>query len=123
MKTIFFILAFISVLNAKPLWIDNPFVDGYIVGVGSSNNKNPMFKKRIAMAIARANLSEAIKVEIKTSMKITTKKANSLNTQVSEQTIQQKASALLVGSEIDDTYEDTDGTYFVLVILNKKDPL
>ena len=121
MKTILLLLTLISIINAKPLWIDNPFLDGYVVGVGSSNNQNQMFKKIIATAIARANLAEAIKVEIKTSLNITTKIVDGNTSQVTEQTIQQQANALLVGSEIDDTYQDSDGTYFIFVILNKNE--
>jgi len=107
--------------DLKPLWIDNPFMNGYVVGVGSSNNTNMMMKKRIAIAKARANLAEAIRVEIKTHLNITTKTTKNSTIEFSEQIIEQNANELLVGSEVEDTYQDNNGNYFVFVILNKKE--
>ena len=104
-------------LLAQPSWINNPNIDGYIAGVGISNDKNPVLKRRIATVSARANLAETIKVDIKSYFKMISKSKNDEYSSSSESLIEQKAQEVLVSSVIKDTYQDNDGTFYVLVVV------
>jgi hypothetical protein len=118
-KTFFVLTIFTSTLFAQPSWIDNPNTDTLIGGVGLSNDTNPISKRRCATVAARANIAETIKVEISSYFKMVSKSDNNSYTKVTEQMIEQKASEVLVGSVIKDSYEDKDGTLYVWVVVNK----
>jgi len=116
-----FILAFINLsLFAQPSWINNPNIDGYLSGVGISNDKNLVSKRRIATVMARANLAETIKVEIKSYIKINSKDKNNKYSTSSESIIEQKAKEVLVSSVIKDIYQDKNGIFYVLVVVKKE---
>lgn len=119
MRLCFIIFIFITTLHAQPSWINDPALDGYIVGVGISKDANPVSKRRIATVEARANLAETIKVQLNSYFKmITTTHNNTLST-FTESTVEQQANELLVQSFVKDTFQDTDGTFYVLVVLTK----
>lgn len=119
MKSLLILSVLLSTLFAKPSWIDNPNTDTLIGGVGLSNDINPVSKRRCATVAARANIAETIKVEISSYFKMISKSDNNTYTKVTEQMIEQKASEVLVGSVIKDSYEDKDGTLYVWVVVNK----
>ena len=125
MKSLLILSLFLSTLFAKPSWIDNPNTDTLIGGVGLSNDINPVSKRRCATVAARANIAETIKVEISSYFKTVSKADNNTYTKVTEQMIEQKASEVLVGSVVKDTYEDKDGTLYVWIVVNKSqiDPI
>lgn len=125
MKFLLILSLFLSTLFAKPSWIDNPNTDTFIGGVGLSNDINPVSKRRCATVAARANIAETIKVEISSYFKTVSKADNNTYTKVTEQMIEQKASEVLVGSVVKDTYEDKDGTLYVWIVVNKSkiDPI
>jgi len=119
MKSLLILSLFLSTLFAQPSWIDNPNTDTLIGGVGLSNDINPVSKRRSATVAARANIAETIKVEISSYFKTVSKSDNNTYTKVTEQMIEQKASVVLVGSAIKDSYEDKDGMLYVWVVVNK----
>jgi hypothetical protein len=119
MKSVIILSLFLSTLFAQPSWIDNPNTDTLIGGVGLSNDTNPISKRRCATVAARANIAETIKVAISSYFKMVSKSDNNTYTKVTEQMIEQKASEVLVGSVIKDSYEDQDGTLYVWVVVNK----
>jgi len=114
---LFFILS--SLLLAKPLWINNSHIDGYITGVGMSNDINPISKRRIATVSARASLTENIRVEISSYFKMITTTRNDTLSTSTESLIEQKANEVLVASFVKDTYQDVDRTFYVLVVVEK----
>ena len=119
MKSLLILSLFLSTLFAQPSWINNPNTDTLIGGVGLSNDVDPVSKRRCATVAARANIAETIKVEISSYFKTVSKADNNTYTKVTEQMIEQKASEVLVGSVIKDSYEDKDGTLYVWVVVNK----
>jgi len=108
-------------LFAQPLWIKNQTLNGYITGIGLSNDSNLVSKRIIATASARANLAESIKVEVKSHFKMLTQTHNDTHTTVTESIIEQKANELLVGSFVKDTFQADDGTLYILVVIKKSD--
>ena len=118
-KLYIFLFIAISSAFAQPAWVNNPSIDGYLTGVGISNDKNPVSKRRMATVSARANLAETIKVEITSYFKMTTKTHNDSRSVITNSMIEQKASEVLVESSIKDTYQDSDGNFYVLVVVNK----
>jgi len=119
MKSVLILSVLLSTLFAQPSWIDNPNTDTLLGGVGVSNDINPVSKRRCATVAARANIAETIKVEISSYFKMVSKSDNNTYTKVTEQMIEQKASEVLVGSVIKDSYEDKDGTLYVWVVVEK----
>lgn len=118
-KTFLLILISCIPLMAKPLWIDNPSVDGVIGGVGMSKDSNPANKRQIAIISARANLAENIRVEIVSSFKHQTKVENGKVNDYSEQLIEQKAQEVLKNSKIKELYEENDGSLYAWVVIEK----
>ena len=121
MKLFFILFWNISLLVAQPLWIKNQTLNGYITGIGLSNDSNLVSKRIIATASARANLAESIKVEVKSHFKMLTQTHNDTHTTVTESIIEQKANELLVGSFVKDTFQADDGTLYILVVIKKSD--
>ena len=109
----------LSSLLAQPLWINNSHIDGYLTGVGISNDKNLVSKRRIATVSARASLTENIRVEISSYFKMITTTRNDTHSTLTESLIEQKANEVLVASFVKDTYQDIDGTFYVLVVVDK----
>ncbi len=99
--------------------INNPTIDGYLTGAGILNDKNPVSKRRIATVMARASLAENIRVKIRSSFKMITKTQNDKYSTYFQGVIEQKAHEILVSSIIKDTYQDDDGTFYVLVVVKK----
>jgi len=120
-KSIYLILVTNIILFAQPTWINNQIIDGYITGLGLSNDKNPVSKRIIATVSARANLAESIKVEVKSHFKMLTQTHNDTHTTMTESIIEQKANELLVGSFVKDTFQTDDGTLYILVVIKKSD--
>ena len=118
-KSLLLVFLAISSLIAQPLWINNPNIEGYLVGIGMSNDKNPISKRRIATVSARASLSENIRVEISSYFKMITTIKNDNYSILTESFIEQKAQEVLVGSVIKHTYQDNDGTFYILVTVKK----
>jgi len=110
-------LIFVSLSASQPSWLTNQTINGYICGVGISNDKNPAMRERIAVVSARANLAENISVEIMSYFKIYTQVVNDNMTSVSENSIEQKAHQMLSHSKIEKRFVDTDGTLYILVTL------
>lgn len=121
MKSFFWIFFTVSLLFAKPLWVNNQTLDGYVTGLGLSNDNNLVSRKIIATVSARANLAESIKVEIKSQFKMLTKTYKDTHTTATESIIEQKANELLVGSFVKDTFQADDGTLYILVVIKKSD--
>jgi len=115
------IIAMHAMLFSNPLWINNQTMDGYITGIGLSNDKDPVSKRIIATASARANLAESIKVEVKSHFKMLTQTHNDTHTTMTESIIKQKANEFLVGSFVKDTFQADDGTLYILVVIKKSD--
>lgn len=115
MKYLFCLILLTLSLFAQPEWISNPSIKGYITGIGLSNDKNPVSKRRIATVSARASLAENIKVEIKSHFKIVAQSRNDKHLTHSESIIEQKTHQVLVNSVIKDTFQDKDGTFYVLM--------
>ena len=110
----------ISTLTASPPdWLTNQSVNGYICGVGISNEKNLAIRERIAVVSARANLAENISVEILSHFKLQTKSINGKTTKYSESYIEQKSHQMLSKSKIEKRFVDSDGTLYILVLLPK----
>ena len=119
MRLYFIIFILIETLHAQPSWVNNPNMDGYITGVGMSNDQNQVSKRRIATVAARANLAETIKVQLKSYFKMITTTHNATLSTFTESTIEQQANELLVQSFIKDTFQDADGTFYVLMVIKK----
>jgi len=118
-KLLFFISLILSTLFAQPAWINNPHIDGFIAGIGISDDKNPILKRRIATVSARANLAENIKVEMSSYFKMITITQNNSSITQSQSLIEQRANEILVDSFVKETYEDKNGNFYVLVVLAK----
>ena len=118
MKIILLLIFNIS-LFAQPDWLNNPNIDGYISGIGYSNDKNPVLRRRIATVSARANIAETIKVEIKSYFKIKKKINLKSYSKETEQIMEQKASAVLVNSTVKDTYQDSNGVFYILMVVKR----
>jgi len=110
-------LSLSSLFASQPSWLSNQTIDGYICGVGISNDTNPSMRERIAVVSARANLAENISVEIMSYFKIHTQVVNDNMTRVSESIIEQKAHQMLSHSKIEKRFIDSDGTLYILVTL------
>ena len=110
-------LIFVSLSASQPSWLTNQTINGYICGVGISNDKNPAMRERIAVVSARANLAENISVEIMSYFKIHTQVVNDNMTSVSESIIEQKAHQMLSHSKIEKRFVNRDGTLYILVTL------
>ena len=121
MKSIYLILVTNIILFAQPTWINNQIIDGYITGLGLSNDSNSISKRIIATVSARANLAESIKVEVKSHFKMLTQTHNDTHTTMTESIIEQKANELLIGSFVKDTFQTDDGTLYILVVIKKSD--
>lgn len=121
LKYLIFFLMTVSFLFAQPSWLNDQNLDGYITGVGLSNDSNSVSKRIIATVSARENLAETVKVEIKSYYKMIGKSYNDTHSTVMESIIEQKANELLVGSFVKDTFESSDGTLYVLVAIKKND--
>ena len=120
MKILILVFILSTLLFASPpKWIMDQSIDGYICGVGISDEKNKPMRERIAIVSARANLVENISVEIKSYFKIHKQNINGKNTKVTESLIEQKAHMLLSNTKIKERYIDNDGTLYILVILPK----
>jgi hypothetical protein len=104
-------------LASPPSWLSNQSINGYICGVGISNDKNLAMRERIAVVSARANLAENISVEIKSYFKRHVQVVNGHQTQLSESIIEQKAHQMLSHSKIEKRFIDADGTLYILVTL------
>jgi len=116
---IILLLIFNISLFAQPDWLNNPNIDGYISGIGYSNDKNPVIRRRIATVSARANIAETIKVEIKSYFKIKKKINLKSYSKETEQIMEQKASAVLVNSTVKDTYQDSNGVFYILMVVKR----
>jgi len=114
---IVFTLSAVSLFASPPSWLTNQTTNGYICGVGISNDKNLAMRERIAVVSARANLAENISVEIMSYFKMHVRVVNDNKTQVSESIIEQKAHQMLSHSKIEKRFVDTDGTLYILVTL------
>ncbi len=64
-------------------------MDKYITGIGISNNVNPVTRRRIAILYARVDIIQQIKVEIQSTLKLTTKLINNKMTKDREQILEQ----------------------------------
>ena len=106
-----------NLLATPPSWFGNQTINGYICGVGISNDKNPAMRERIAIVSARANLAENLSVEIKSYFKIQVQVVNGHKTQLSESIIEQKAHQMLSHSKIEKRFVDTDKTLYILITM------
>jgi len=111
------LLSAVSLFSSPPHWLASQTTNGYICGVGISNDKNLAMRERIAIVSARANLAENISVEIMSYFKMHVRVVNDNKTQVSESIIEQKAHQMLSHSKIEKRFVDTDGTLYILVTL------
>lgn len=106
---------------ANPAWIKNPYIDGYIsaVGIAKPQNGGLAIQKRVALAIAREELAERIKVNISSEINITKKCQGDENcTKSIFQTIHQKSSETIKSSFIKDSYIDPlTKEMYVLVVM------
>ena len=121
MKFYLLSIIIVSTLFAKPSWINNPSIDGLIIGVGLSNDSSLVSRRIIATVSARANLAESIKVEMKSYFKMIATSNNDIHTKMTTSIIEQKANELLIGSFVKDTYQTDDGILYVLVVIKKSD--
>ena len=69
-KFLLFMFITFNLSASPPNWLSNQTINGYICGVGISNDKNLAMRERIAIISARANLAENILVEIRSYYKI-----------------------------------------------------
>jgi len=115
---LFLIISTLAVAS-PPNWLANQSINGYICGIGISNDKNPAMRERIAIVSARANLAENISVQIMSYFKIHTQVVNDNITSVTESIIEQKAHQMLSHSKIEKRFIDADGTLYILVTLPK----
>lgn len=114
------IVLFSTLIYAQPSWILNPNLSEYITGIGSSDEPNLLLRERVAVATARANLIESIKVEIQSSTKMNISVSNDDNLKKEFiQTIEQKAQQILKGSFIKEKYTDKNGVLYILVVIKK----
>jgi len=120
MKSLY-ILLFSTLLYAEPAWINNTshLSQKYIYGLGISNDINPVNKRYIAIANARASLAQNIKVEIKSYFKMTKQSNNDKYTRKTNSIVEQKANELLVGSSIENSFIDNDGVLYILMKMSK----
>lgn len=112
-----FIFSVLNLLASPPSWAAIQIINGYICGVGISNDINPVVRERISVVSARAALAENISVEIISYFKIHVHVLNDKKTQVSESLIEQKAHIILSKSRIEKRFLDDDGTLYILVVL------
>ncbi len=117
----FYIILFSTLLYAEPAWINNTsnLNQKYIYGLGISNDTNPVNKRHIAIANARASLAQNIKVEIKSYFKMIEQSNNDKYTRKTNSIVEQKANELLIGSSIEDSFIDNDGVLYILMKINK----
>jgi hypothetical protein len=114
--SLFLIISTLAIAS-PPSWLASQTTNGYICGIGISNDKNPAMRERIAIVSARANLAENISVEIMSYFKMHVRVVNGHKTQLSESIIEQKAHQMLSHSKIEKRFVDTDGTLYILVTL------
>jgi len=116
-KFLLFMFITFNLSASPPNWLSNQTINGYICGVGISNDKNLAMRERIAIISARANLAENILVEIRSYYKIHTQSVNDNITTVVESLIEQKAHQMLYRSKIEKRFVDKDGTLYILITL------
>jgi len=114
---VIFIFSAINIFASPPSWLASQTINGYICGVGISNDKNLAMRERIAIVSTRANLAENISVEITSYFRIHVRVVNDNKIQVSESIIEQKAHQMLSHSKIEKRFVDTNGTLYILVTL------
>ncbi|MEA2049651.1 MAG: LPP20 family lipoprotein [Campylobacterota bacterium] len=115
----YFILSCIITISAfaQPSWIDTPTTDKYIGGVGIVESK---LDRRVAKIKARASLLETIKVTLSSNSKLTKiQDENGKYNKSFSREIIQKANGYLESSFVKDTYTESDGTFYIWVVIDR----
>ncbi len=112
----YFILCAMFIISAfaQPSWVNNPTNNQYIGGVGIGKN---ISERRLAMVLARAELFESIKVNLKSGTIIEKVRSENNYSSSFSQKIIQKAKGSLENSFVKDTYTDKDGRYYVWMVI------
>ncbi|OCL92448.1 hypothetical protein AAX27_01226 [Aliarcobacter thereius] len=108
-KNIFLILLLVSFVNAAPIWFDKLPYKGYeIIGYGTGSSYEE------AIAQAKADVANNIKLEIKSELKINTKESNDDVSHIAQSSIKSVSNVILAGVEVIKR-EQVKDKYFVAV--------
>lgn len=103
-------------LFAQPLWMNNPTNSQFYGGIGIVKDKT---LRRVAILQARAELLETIKVEISSNTESVKSSISGNYTSEFKQTIVSKAEDIVKESYVKDTFTDSEGYYYVWVVVLK----